>query len=79
MFCVREDIPTNLIEVETKPIKGFYVETNLRNEKWLINCSHSAHKNMVGNHLRTLSEKLDIYSTSYGNIIILFDFNIEMK
>ena len=34
---------------------------------------------MVGNHLRTLSEKLDIYSTSYDNIIILFDFNIEMK
>ena len=79
MFCVREDIPTNLIEVETKPIKGFYVETNLHNDKWLINCSYSAHKNMVGNHLRPLSEKVDIYSTSYDNIIILFDFNIEMK
>ena len=34
---------------------------------------------MIGNHLRALSEKLDIYSTSYDNFIILGDFNIEMK
>ena len=31
---VREDIPTNLLEVETKPTEGFYVEINLRNDKW---------------------------------------------
>ena len=34
---------------------------------------------MIGNHLRALSEKLDIYSTSYDNFIILGDFNIEME
>ena len=78
LLCVREDIPTNLLEVETKPIGGFYVEANLRNDKWLINCSYNPHKN-IGNHLRALSEKLDIYSTSYDNFIILGDFNIEME
>ena len=33
LLYVREDIPTNLIEVETKPIEGFYVEINLLNDK----------------------------------------------
>ena len=34
---------------------------------------------MIGNLLRAISKKLDIYSTSYDNFIILRDFNIEMK
>ena len=52
LLHVREDIPLNLYEVETKPIEGFYVEINLHNDKCLINCLHNPHKNMVGNHLR---------------------------
>ena len=89
MLYVREDIPKNITEVETKPIEGFYVAINLGNDKWLISClgndkwlitcSCSPHKNMIGNHLRALSEKLDIYSTSYDNFISLGDFNIEME
>ena len=79
LLYVREDIPTNLTEVETKPIEGFYAEINLRNHKWLINYSDNPHKNMIGNHLRALNEKLDMYSTSYGNFVILGDFNIEME
>ena len=34
---------------------------------------------MIGNHLRSLSEKLDIYSTSYDSFVILDDFNIETE
>ena len=79
LLYVREDIPTNLTEVETKPIEDFYAEINLRNHKWLINYSDNPHKNMIGNHLRALNEKLDMYSTSYGNFVILGDFNIEME
>ena len=76
LLYVREDILTNLIEVETKPIEGFFVEINMRNDKWLINCSYNPHKNMIGNHLCALSKKLDLYSTSYDNFIISGDFNI---
>ena len=79
LLYVREDIPSNLLEVETKPVEGFYVEINIHNDKWLINCSYNPHKNTIGNHLRALSEKLDIYSSSYSNFIILGDFNIEVK
>ena len=79
MLYFRDDIPTNLIEVEKKPIEGFYVKKNLRSDKWLTNCSNNPYENTIGNHLCALSEKLDIYSTSYDNFIILGDFNIEMK
>ena len=34
LLYVRENIPANLLEVEIKPSEGFYVETNLRNDKW---------------------------------------------
>ena len=39
MLYVREDIPSNLLKVESLPIEGFYVESKLRSENWLINCS----------------------------------------
>ena len=40
MLYVREDIPSNLLATDKKNhIESFYVKLNLRNEKWLINCS----------------------------------------
>ena len=32
LLYIREDIPTNLIKVETKSIGGFYIEINLRKD-----------------------------------------------
>ena len=58
MLFVREDIPSNLIEAEAKPIEGFYIELNLRNDKSLLTCSYNPHKNNIGNHLRALSDFL---------------------
>ena len=80
MLYIREDIPSNLLEVieDSKLIEDFYVGINLDNNKWLQNCSYDPHKNMIGNQLHALSEKIDMYSSSYDNFIILGDFNIEM-
>ena len=39
MWYVREDIFPNLAEAEAKPIKDFYIELNLRNNKGLLSCS----------------------------------------
>ena len=33
LLCAREDIPSNLITIENKPIESFFVELNLRNDK----------------------------------------------
>ena len=77
MLFVREDISSNLVEAEAKPIEGFYIELNLRNDKWLLNCSYNPHKNNIGNHLKALSDFLDSHSSTYEKILILGDFNVE--
>ena len=78
MLFVREDIPSNLIEAEAKPIEGFYIELNLRNDKWLLNCFYNRHKNNIGNHFKALSDFLDSHSSTYEKALILGDFNVEV-
>ena len=65
MLFVREDIPSNLLTIEEKPI-----ESN-SNIKWLVNCSYNPHKNSTGNHLNRISESLDLFSSDYENMIFL--------
>ena len=77
MLFVREDIPSNLVEAETKPIEGFYIELNLSNDKWLPNCSYNPHKNNIGNHLKALSDFLDSRFPTYKKALNLGDFNVE--
>ena len=48
MLFARDDIPSNLLTIEKKPIQSFYVELNLRNSKWLVSCSYNPHKNSIG-------------------------------
>ena len=66
MMYFREDIPSNLPATDEKnDIDSFYVELNLRNEKWLlINCSYNPNENMICNHLHALSTYLDLHSTT---------------
>ena len=77
MLSVREDIPSNLVEAETRPVEGFYIELNLRNDKWLLNCSYNPHKNNIGNHLKMLSYFLDSHSSTNEKVLILGDCNVE--
>ena len=55
MLFVREDIPSNLLASEEKPIESFYVELNLRNSNWLVNCSYNPHRNNISANLDRLS------------------------
>ena len=77
MLSVREDIPSTLVEAETRPVEGFYIELNLRNDKWLLNCSYNPHKNNVENYLKMLSYFLDSHSSTNEKVLILGDFNVE--
>ena len=74
MLFLREGIPYNLLTIEEKPIESFYVELNLRNSKWLVNCSYNPHKNSIGNHLDRISESLDLLSSDYEKIILFGRF-----
>ena len=78
MLLVREDIPSSLVEAEAKPIESFYIKLNLRDDKWLLNCSCNPHKNNIGNHLKTLSDFLDSHSSTYKKVLTLGDFNVEV-
>ena len=77
MLYVRENIPSNLLAADEKNhIESFYVELNLRNEKWLIHCSYNPNKFMIWNHLDALSTYLHLHSTTYEKILNLGDFNV---
>ena len=75
MLFVKEDIPSNLVEAEVKPIEDFYIELNLRNNRWLLNCPYNPHKNNIGNQL---SDFLDSHSSAYEKVLILGYFNVEV-
>ena len=79
MLFVREDIPSNLLTTGDKPTEGFYVELNLRNSKWLINCSYNLHKNNIGTHLDKIGQSLDVFSSKYERFLLLGDFNVGVE
>ena len=54
MLYVREDIHSNLIAFEDKPIQSVYIELNLQNTKILINCFYNPHKSKIKKHLIAL-------------------------
>ena len=64
MLYVRKDIPSGLQSIDTKPVEGFYIELNVSNRKWLINCFYTPHKNMTDNYLQALKKYLDLHSSS---------------
>ena len=48
LLNAREDIPSDLIAIENETDRQFLcVELNLRNDKWLINCSYNLHKSLI--------------------------------
>ena len=66
MLFVREDIPSNLLTIEEKKLESFYVELNLRNNKWLVNCSNNPHKNTQVFKGRTKVERI-LLSEKFSN------------
>ena len=57
--------------------EGFFIEINLRKKRWLLSCSYNSHKNSISTHLQIIGKTLDNLGTSYDNILLLADFNVE--
>ena len=72
MLFIREYILSNLLTIEEK----FINELNLRNNKWLENCSHNPHKNSIGKHVDRISKYLDLLSSDYEKMMFLGDLNV---
>ena len=50
---------------------------NLRKKKWLLCCSHSAHKNQVSNYIKGIWRNIDAFASNCNNLIRLGDLSIE--
>ena len=81
LLYIREDIPCRCIKQTTlnNSFEGFFVELNLRSKKWLLGCSYNHHKENIASHLSNTSTALDKLCRDYENIILLGDFNVEVK
>ena len=80
LLYVREDVPCKIIKTETDAYyEGFLIQINLRKKKWLLSCSYNSRKNNIGTHLQIIGKTLDKLITSYDNIILLGDFNVESE
>ena len=75
LLYIQEDISSNLLTIEKKPIEGFYVELNLNKNKWFVNCSYNPHKISIDYHQLTLNGSLHAYSSTSEKIVILGYFN----
>ena len=45
MLLITKNIPSKLLSAEYSSIKGFYIELNLREKKWLLCDSYNLHTN----------------------------------
>ena len=81
LLFIREDIPCRYIKQTTlnNSFEGFFVELNLRSKKWLLGCSYNHHKENIASHLSNASATLDKLCRAYEHIILLGDFNVEVK
>ena len=81
LLFIREDIPCRYIKQTTlnNSFEGFFVELNLRSKKWLLGCSYNHHKENIASHLSNASAALDKLCRVYEHMILLGDFNVEVK
>ena len=75
LLYVREDIPAKVLHSNFPAAESFYAEIILHKKRWLINCSHNAHKNNIRRHLEVVTKTLDSYYSKYENVMFLGDFN----
>ena len=73
-----EDTRSNFVKAEANSIEIFYIKLNLLNDQPLLNCSYNPNKNNTGNHLKALSDFLDSHSSTYEEVLILGDFNLDV-
>ncbi len=82
LLCfVNNNIPSRQLNIDSLPndIEIISIELNLRKQKWL--CLGIYHPPNQDNQyfLDEMSKILDFYSSSYENIFIMGDFNMEPK
>ena len=56
---IREDIPSTLLNSHIST-ESFYIEINIRKNKWLLVCTSNPNKNLILNHLKEIAKNSTI-------------------
>ena len=78
LLYVRQDIPCKVLSLDSN-IECITVEIRISKVKWLLLGTYNPSKSLISNHLVYLEKIVTHFMSSYDNIIILGDFNCEMK
>ena len=76
LLYIHEGIPSKLIDTKTTG-KGFFVEINLREKKWIIGCFYNLKTSLISSHLNEVGPNLDLLSSRYENFLLFGNFNAE--
>ena len=55
------------------------MEIRIRNSIWLLCCSYDPSKLQIASHIQEISNGIDPYCKKYENILIMGDFNVDVK
>ena len=59
-------------------IEAFFIEINLKGNKWLICCSYNPNRTFASNHLDHIAKGMNTYSKKYPKILSMGDSNAEL-
>ena len=57
-------------------IEAFFIEINLKGNKWPICCSYNSNWTFVSNRLDHIAKWINTYSKKYEKILLMRDFNV---
>ena len=80
IIYIRSDIPCKMLKTQLpKSMKGTFTELNLRSKKWLLFSGYNPRKELTIIFLNKVGIHLDNLIGNYDNLILIGDFNSEMK
>ena len=81
LLYIRSNITSTKLNryIIRNQIEAFFVEIRIRNSIWLLCCSYNPSKLQIASHIQEISNGIDAYCEKYENILIMGDFNVDVK
>ena len=78
---IRDNIPSKVLQKLPFDCdnEGIFLELNLRKSKWLLFAGYNPKKERISPYLNNVETVLSKFIKNYDNIIIMGDFNCDMK
>ena len=81
MSYIREGIPFKFFKSNglSTYTEAFLTEVKINKKKWLFCCSYNPQKVLIEKHVNEVGKALDIYLNKYDHILLIGDFNSEIR